>query len=64
MRYFVDTRNNKVITQDMINAFAAPETYYEYGSFDFVKKEYQYPYEASPLNISSNNCKFIPSSFL
>ena len=31
------------------------KTYYEYGSFDFVKKEYQYPYEASPLNISSNN---------
>ena len=30
MRYFIDTRNNEVITQDMINAFAAPESYYNY----------------------------------
>ena len=31
------------------------KTYYESGSLDFVEEGYQYPYEASPLNISSNN---------
>lgn len=57
MRYFIDTRNNEVITQDMINAFAAPESYYEYNynMIDGIMTEVYKTYKTKELIVFAHS---------
>ena len=57
MRYFIDTRNNEVITQDMINAFAAPESYYEYSynMIDGIMTEVYKTYKTKELIVFAHS---------